>query len=619
MLEAIKELGDYVKEREGLSDVDTFVDKVKLDKSTKKVLCILFQREDSEISYKKIILENYDSQKALLSLYRGGSPGGTDILPSALVTDKVEKTFRNKIVNWFKNREEELFRMIEKELKRKKDVIERELIEYYNGIPKDKRKNVLITLKLEEDGNEKYIGEIDIFNNVLVQETVRRYYFLDSIGESRGEGICYLCGNSGETYGFVLPSLRSSGFGLSFSTADKRGFSPNFTQENHWKEIPICENCARSLETGKRFLDENLSFPKKGFNFFGCEYYVIPKFVFRKLFDEFYDIITYYKDKEYTDGLLSEEDYFGEVVKEKEDILRLIFLFYKQKGGGKYIDIVRCVEDVLPSWIKEMYDCQNKVKEESIFQEENMKKILGKNWIGDFINGRISKEKGLGKNNWFVKFTRDFFSSSKTEGIYDKYFMDIISSILSGKPINKDFLISAFIRRIRNVFKKKDGNDLKILCLKAFMLYLFLARMNLLRGEKMEGKEIVKGGDLESKVEWFFKEYGFDNPAMKAAFSAGMLVDYLLWVQRSERGSRFGEEPFWSNLYGLILDEKKVKRLFPKAISKLRQYKKAYPILEKVVGKYLAKAKQDWNISNDEISYYFALGMILRNMFLKEI
>jgi len=555
-----------------------------------------------------------------LSLYRGGSPGGTDILPSALVTDKVEKTFRNKIVNWFKNREEEeLFRMIEKELKRKKDVIERELIEYYNGIPKDKRKNVLITLKLEEDGNEKYIGEIDIFNNVLVQETVRRYYFLDSIGESRGEGICYLCGNSGETYGFVLPSLRSSGFGLSFSTADKRGFSPNFTQENHWKEIPICENCARSLETGKRFLDENLSFPKKGFNFFGCEYYVIPKFVFRKLFDEFYDIITYYKDKEYTDGLLSEEDYFGEVVKEKEDILRLIFLFYKQKGGGKYIDIVRCVEDVLPSWIKEMYDCQNKVKEESIFQEENMKKILGKNWIGDFINGRISKEKGLGKNNWFVKFTRDFFSSSKTEGIYDKYFMDIISSILSGKPINKDFLISAFIRRIRNVFKKKDGNDLKILCLKAFMLYLFLARMNLLRGEKMEGKEIVKGGDLESKVEWFFKEYGFDNPAMKAAFSAGMLVDYLLWVQRSERGSRFGEEPFWSNLYGLILDEKKVKRLFPKAISKLRQYKKAYPILEKVVGKYLAKAKQDWNISNDEISYYFALGMILRNMFLKEI
>jgi len=134
MLEAIKELGDYVKEREGLSDVDTFVDKVKLDKSTKKVLCILFQREDSEISYKKIILENYDSQKALLSLYRGGSPGGTDILPSALVTDKVEKTFRNKIVNWFKNREEELFRMIEKELKRKKDVIERELIEYYNGM-----------------------------------------------------------------------------------------------------------------------------------------------------------------------------------------------------------------------------------------------------------------------------------------------------------------------------------------------------------------------------------------------------------------------------------------------------------------------------------------------------
>ena len=94
-----------------------------------------------------------------------------------------------------------------------------------------------------------------------------------------------------------------------------------------------------------------------------------------------------------------------------------------------------------------------------------------------------------------------------------------------------------------------------------------------------------------------------------------MLVDYLLWVQRSERGSGYGEEPFWSNLYGLVLDEKKVKGLFPKALSKLRQYRKGYPALETVVSKYLAEAEQDWDISNDETSYYFALGMALERIF----
>jgi len=625
MLDAIKELGDYVKKREGLGDIETFVDRVKLDKNTKQVLCIVFQHTARGFSYKSIIQEEYDPRKASLYLYRGGSSRGIDTLPSALITDKVEKTFRNKIARWFKDKDEALFRMIAEELEKNRDKIERKLIERYKGIPKEERRNVLITLKLEENGNEKYIGEIYVFKNVLVQDTVRSYYFLDSIGESRGEGICYLCGNSGEIYGFVLPSLRSSGFGLSFSTADKRGFSPNFIQENHWKEIPICEYCARTLETGKRFLDDNLSFPKKGFNFFGCEYYVIPKIIFGELFDEFYDIVTYYKDKEYVDGLLSEEDYLEEIVKDKEDVVRLIFLFYTQKGGGKYIDIVRCVEDVLPSWIKEMYDCQDSVKKMDIFREDNMQKMINKGWVGNFVDGlrligKNEDRKGLSKNNWFVKFTRDFFPSSKTEGTHDKYFMDVVSSILSRKPIDKDFMISAFVDRIRSAYKERDGYRLKLLCLKALMLYLFVVKMNLLRGEKMGEEKTVEeteGEDLESKVKQFFEEYGFHNPAKRAAFSVGMLVDYLLWVQRSERGSGYGEEPFWSNLYGLVLDDKKVKRLYPKAIGKLRQYRKGYPALEEVASKYLAEAEQDWNISNDETSYYFALGMTLRRLFSK--
>ena len=627
MLDAIKELGDYVKKREGLGDIETFVDKAKLDKNTKHVLCIVFQHTERGFSYKGVIQEEYDPRKASLYLYRGGSSRGIDTLPSALITDKVEKTFRNKIARWFKDKDEALFRMIAEELEKNRDKIERKLIERYKGIPKEERRNVLITLKLEENGNKKYIGEIDVFKNILVQDTVRSYYFLDSIGESRGEGICYLCGNSGEIYGFVLPSLRSSGFGLSFSTADKRGFSPNFIQENHWKEIPICEYCARTLETGKRFLDDNLSFPKKGFNFFGCEYYVIPKIVFGELFDEFYDIVTYYKDKEYVDGLLSEEDYLEEIVKEKEDVVRLIFLFYTQKGGGKYIDIVRCVEDVLPSWIKELYDCQDSVKKMDIFREENMQKMVSKGWVGNFVDGLrlIGKDedrKGLSKNNWFVKFTRDFFPSSKTEGTHDKYFMDVVSSILSRKPIDKDFMISAFVNRIRSAFKARKGRDLKILCLKAFMLYSFLAKVDLLRGERMEeGKalEKIEGENFDSKVERFFREHGFTGSAKKAAFSVGMLVDYLLWVQRDERGIKdFGKEPFWSNLYGLILDEKKIKGLFPKAISKLRQYGKGKPTLEAVVSKYLAEAEQSWDISNDEASYYFALGMTLGRLFSKD-
>jgi len=624
MLGAIKELGDYVKKRERLGDIETFVDKAKLDKNTKQILCIVLQHRDEEISYRKVVVEDYDSKKAMLCLYRRGASGGIDISPSTLIT-KIDSTFENKITNWFKDRESNLLKIMGKEIERRRDEIKRDLIKRYEEIPKNAKRNVLLTVKLEENSKEKYIGEISEFKEIFIQETFKRYCFLKSIGESKGEGICYLCGKSGEVCGFVLPS-----FGFSFSTADKKGFSPNFIQDEQWKEIPICKDCVISLERGKRFLDEHLSFPKKGYNLFTPHrdrkkmrpwgYYVIPKFVFGEIFEEFYNDITYFSDKEYEKGLLSEEDYLEEIVKEKEDVLRLIFLFYRRKGGGAYIDIMYYVEDVLPSWIKELYECQYDVRREAIFREENIKKILGKEWTGDFISGRIGKEKGLGENNWFIKFTRDLFPSSETEGMYDKYFMDVVSSILSRKPIDKDFMISAFVDRIRSAYKERDGYRLKLLCLKALMLYLFVVKMNLLRGEKMGEEKTVEeteGEDLESKVKQFFEEYGFHNPAKRAAFSVGMLVDYLLWVQRSERGSGYGEEPFWSNLYGLVLDEKKIKGLFPKALSKLRQYRKGHSALETVVSKYLAEAEQDWNISNDETSYYFALGMTLRRLFSK--
>lgn len=466
------------------------------------------------------------------------------------------------------------------------------------------------------------MGEIEVFRNILRQDAIKGYYFLESIGESKGRGTCYLCGYEREVYGFVFPA-----FGFSFATADKPGFTPSFIQTDNWKNIPICEECAISLEIGKRFLDEYLNFPKKNENnFFGCKYYVMPRFVFGEMFDEFYKWIDWYKAKSYEEGLLSKEDWLEGKVGEKEDILRLIFMFYSQKGGGKFIDIVQYVEDVLPSWMKKINDAQEEVKKDTLFKEDNLKKILGKDWEGNFINGWIKikkkRDKGLGRNNWYAVFTRNFFPYTKTPGIYDKYFIDIIGALLSNKRIDKNFTISAFVREIRNAVRDRNNYNMKLLCLKSFMLYLFFRKLNILEdntlweSEKMKeeiGKSVKE--DIADKMEEFFEKYGFDKPAKRASFSVGMLIDYLLWVQRSERGSGFGEEPFWSNMHGLVLDEKKVKGLFPKALGKLRQYKRGDPALETVVSKYLAEAEQSWGISNDETSYYFALGMALSGVF----
>lgn len=116
------------------------------------------------------------------------------------------------------------------------------------------------------------------------------------------------------------------------------------------------------------------------------------------------------------------------------------------------------------------------------------------------------------------------------------------------------------------------------------------------------------------RVENFFKqfEYAFTAADKKAVFLEGVLTKFLLDIQYVERGST----PFRSKLSGLKLDERKIKRLLPDVVEKLREYKAGYPWLEELISKYLVMADNNgWHLSKDEISYYFALGLNLGGIF----
>lgn len=133
----------------------------------------------------------------------------------------------------------------------------------------------------------------------------------------------------------------------------------------------------------------------------------------------------------------------------------------------------------------------------------------------------------------------------------------------------------------------------------------------------MEKQESVPEENIEDNIEKFFNERKdtFSRSSEKAIFLVGVLVNYLLYVQRDERGVKWGEEPFRSKLHGLLLDETKIKKLFEKAVGKLGEYRRSYPTLEKIVGKYLSEAGKEWKLSKDEISYYFTLGLTLGSIF----
>ena len=601
MLREIYEIGKTIVEEGKIKPEEQFVDKAKL-KKTKIVLCITFKKDSEDtLEYIGIKPEEYDESKSISYLYKGLPGSGVDLMPSTLISKDITTAVKKRIFAWFEGNVDKnnLFRGIYDALINEKEHIIKDISLAYGSLDKESKYNTLLTIKIFDGGAYKYLWDYKEFRDSFIDEAKKQYYYKKSMGESKGEGTCYLCGKHKEVYGFVLPA-----FGFSFSTADKPGFVPGFNKEWMWKEIPICEDCAVTLEVGKKYLDENLSY-----GFYGNKYYVIPQVVLpeksKEVLSEIMDTIERYKGKGYQQGLVADEDDMVDIAMEKGNIMKLIFVFYSQKGGGKYIDILKYIENVLPSHMREIYEAEKNVK--SIYGENFVKILFGEKAEGDFVAYRKSKMKNekSGMNNWYIAFGRIFFSGNKE-------FLNYVGNVLSGKPIDRRYLIARFLDAFRKEFKNKNDLLFRLRVVEAMMIYDFLREMELIRGEFMAEESEEKMKISTEKIEKFFEERKstFASDEAKAAFLVGALVNYVLQIQRKDRGLGYGDEPFRAKLYGLNIDEKKLRKIFTEAVEKLSEYKRGSK-MESVAADYLSRAGNGWKMNRDDISYYFSLGLVL--------
>lgn len=607
MIQEIYKIGKSLSSVDG-DPVLKYIERSKLS-NTKKVLCIKFNISGGSTSFERIDLEDYSDDNAIRYLYRPGASNGPDVTPTSIITE-IKKTFSKKILKWFEDYKDDAFlNGIYNELSEKKEDIQKQLLDKNEGFTKEDKKNVLLTIKFRDDSGEKYLGDCEKFREILIKSAKERYSSRKSGGESKGKGVCYLCSQNKDVSGFVLPSL-----GFSFSTPDKLGFIGGFKSENRWKEIPICEDCASILEIGKKYVDENLSF-----RFFQYAYYVIPSVILPFQEDDilrnFIKQVKYYKGQDYHKGLVSDEDYISDYVSKQSNAMRLMFIFYSKKTGGKYLNIIRAVEDVLPSQLKRITDYQSSVKKK--FPEELAKEVFGNNTVGDVVtlslrHNTTNEEGDFDRNNWYFSMGNNLFMVKDKGSLKDeKFFLYYVTKILTNNPFDRSLLISAFMNVIRREFRSKKDYLFKLKSLETLMIYELLIQMGLMEGEKMDdNKEPVAGGT--GSIEAFFqsKSKVFPNVQAKASFLVGALVNYLLYVQRIERGLNKGDEPFLSKLYGLNIDEKRIKKIYKEAIQKLLEYSRS-SILEDYAGQYLLQSGNGWNLTRDDISYYFTLGLII--------
>jgi len=174
------------------------------------------------------------------------------------------------------------------------------------------------------------------------------------------------------------------------------------------------------------------------------------------------------------------------------------------------------------------------------------------------------------------------------------------------------------ISKIRSDFAREEY--VKNLVLQALMCIMFIDKLNLLSGKGKEVQKImIEKTEKNKKYLDFFENESykdvFNSDYKRAVFLTGVLTEKLLNIQYKERGSK----PFYSRLNGLKLNKNIVKRIYTEAINKLNEYNKNYyKELEYLIGMYMLSEESQKNVSDDEISFYFVLGMSLARFFNEE-
>jgi len=621
MIEAIRNIGEYALEKneKNINDpLNILLDDPESNYKNptyKNIFSIVLQEINGEYIYKNIDYEQYSKEKLKKYLYKQGNSRSPDITPTSRIT-RVKKegtkqtTFELKILSWFKeykklgsDKNVNFLVKVGDCLRKNKDKIEKDLEMQYGGINK-KEKGVL-TIKI----NNKYLGDFEIFRNILVNSASENYYKkFGKISKSENK-LCSVCKKKNEeVYGFVST--------FNFYTVDKRGFiTGGFRQESSWKNYPVCLNCALTLEEGKKYLQDNLNF-----NFYGFRYLLIPKFIKsiqKEVQKEIFRTIESQKDprfgKKEIRHLTNDENEALYLMSEQENFLNNNFLFYSAPKGfdGAVFNILLYIEDILPSRLKRLFLAKEKIDQEEIF----------KNCMVATFNDRGKKD-GEMPLEFNFGILRTFFPKVSNNRTFDKYFLDIVNKIFTNKPVNYDFLLNFIMQKIRDDFI--NGYPIKIDTLKGFMLLNYLNQLKILKLKKevrMETKNLFMCGseetEIDKKIKSFFDQFPdfFSSNVKKAIFLEGVLAQYLLNIQYQERKAN----PFRVKLKGLKLDEKQIKKLLPEIQNKLEEYgKNYYRDLETIISEYFVSAGNDWNITNDEISFYFVLGMNLSNLFKKE-
>lgn len=609
MIEAVAKIGGYVQGTTAVEDlISTFIENPNNNGKYKFVLIVVLRENYGEYVFDHVDFEEFNNYQKYL--YKKGAPNGTDVTPTSKLAGNLEKTYRNRFLKWFQNydnydvpqEDKETLRRMYLAIDSEADQILADLEEKFSlKRPND---NAIITLGIESNGELHFPGNLSVFNEILLRKGKDKYFLKKSQGESRGrDAVCSVCKQKkDEVYGFAIP--------WTFHTFDKPGFiAGGFEVADSWKNTPVCFNCATNLEVGKKYIEEKLDF-----SFYGFRYLLVPKLALEGDLNEILNILGVKDQKrklklnrEIKHRITDDEDEILYLVEEQKDFFSNNLMFYKKEQSSYRILLL--IEGILPSRLRTLFDTKEKV-------DERFKIYI------DTILSEAQREKIHLEFNFGV--LRRFFPRESQNRTFDKIFLEIVDKIFIGVKIDYNLLMDFIMRRVRESFI--EGYPTNVNTLSGFLLLHYINELNLFRLTEAEMKNMneqvsgvlhmaeLEGLPLEQRVERFFEANRafFNSDAKKATFLEGVLAQNLLNIQWMDKKAT----PFRAKLRGLKMNEALIKRLLPEIQNKLDEYgKNYYRDLEQIIANHFVLSGVDWKEVDDELSFYFVLGMDLHKLF----
>lgn len=450
MLSAIRDIGKWQIAKSSKNELDVLIKEPNF-KNGGKVVFIKINLDEKRIE--GVELEDYDSGKIQKYLFRGGVSQGPNPTPISIINiKKPQITYNGKIEKWFvkySNSEDiskddnDFIENIKYILLDHHDQIVQAIEACIADIPKKEGK--LLTVKMKQGIDWKYIGEFEIFKKLLKEKESTKIQGLDRN--------CSICG---------MQKVLSDNPGVfKFYTIDKPGFiTGGFDESFAWKNFPVCSECKLELEEGRKYIEANLNY-----RFYGLKYLLIPKLLLRKVDAEIIGIlldnnkIISLKErvkKRITDN----EEEILEALAYEKDTLTFNFLFLKPEQSAERILLL--LEDVFPSRINRLFKAK------------------------DYVDNITGNSFTLGKIRHFLTKSDE----NKRENDLNTYFLDIIDNIFRGVSVDFSFLNHFFMMKIRKDLLDYDskGNEkfnFHTSIKNALMSIIFFENLNLITFAEM--------------------------------------------------------------------------------------------------------------------------------------